>query len=67
MTLADIREMLGALTDAELVTRLEEAVKDCREAAEADRDGAWHQACFAGAVAFSQEFLKRGIDLRTLH
>ena len=67
MTPAEIREMLDALSNAEVVAKLDEAVKDCEEAAKAERNSEWHDACFAGVMVFGQEFLKRGIDLRVLH
>lgn len=67
MTPVEMRAMLDEVTDAELVLMLDEATNDCSEAAKSDPNSEWHQTCFAAVWMLGQEFLRRGIDLRTLH
>jgi len=54
------------LTDQELLAWLDTVATDLAQAAETAPNSEWHEACFAAAVAFSQEASRRGIR-RSVH
>lgn len=61
-----IEEHMEALNDVELERRLRVARDDLSEAANTEKDSEWHQACFAGFIAYVIEANKRGIRITEL-
>lgn len=61
-----IEDHMATLSDAELERRIRVARDDLAEAANTEKDSEWHQACFAGFIAYAHEAKKRGIRITEL-
>jgi len=67
MSAADIDDLLGGMTNENLVTALQTAKDDLAKVSVEAPNSEWHEACFAGFLTFSAEASKRGIKLHTEH
>jgi hypothetical protein len=64
MTREDLDDYLRALTDAEVLGKLQGAADDMHHAAQSGPDSDWHVSCFAATLLYAQEANRRGISIK---
>ena len=67
MTNEQVKEYIAALSDQQLLDSFDEAVSDCKQAGEEDKDSERHQECFAAVMYLSHEVGNRKLRGPVVH